>query len=230
MIRLRWKDKWIVFESLEWSGTDTQCSRQLTFTLPHNPYDKHFENPSIALGDLVYLYDGKTQLFLGSVTTREKTAEVGTASYTAMDFMHHLLRSNGTYKFTNTTPEKITKKICSDLGIHTAKLATTKCNIKKLLFEDTCVYDIIITAYRKAKARTKKKYMPVMVGNKVSVVEKGQPSGVKLVQGATITGATYNDTTDNMVNRVKIYDDKHKSLGKMEVRRNISRYGVYQQV
>ena len=41
-----------------------------------------------------------------------------------------------------------------------------------MFFEDACIYDIIISAYRKAKALTGKKYMPVMVGNKVSVIEK----------------------------------------------------------
>ena len=46
--------------------------------------------------------------------------------------MHHLLRSNGTYKFTKTTPEKISKKVCSDVKVGTTKLATTKCNIEKM--------------------------------------------------------------------------------------------------
>lgn len=229
MIKLRWKDKWIDFESVEWSGTDNQCSRQLSFTIPCNPYDKSFEKLDIKLGDLIYLYDGSTQLFIGTVTTREKSAEIGTASYTAMDFMHHLLRSTGTYKFTKTTPEKITKKVCSDLKIQTVKLASTKCNIKKLIFEGDCIYDIIITAYRKAKATTGKNYLPVMVGNKVSVIQKGTSSGVKLAQGVTITGATYTDTTDNMVDRVNIYSDKRKKLGQVEAKKNIETYGVYQQ-
>ena len=230
MIRLRWKEKWIDFESVEWSGTENQCSRQVTFTIPSNPYDKSFEKLAIKLGDLVYLYDGTKQLFVGTVTQREKTAEIGTASYTAMDFMHHLLRSNGTYKFTKTTPEKITKKVCSDVKVGTTKLATTKCNIAKMFFEDACIYDIIISAYRKAKALNGKKYMPVMVGNKVSVIEKGKSSGVKLVQGVSITDASYSDTTDNMVDRVVIFNDKKKKLGQVEEKKNVSSYGVYQQV
>ena len=229
MIKLRWKDKWIDFESVEWSGTENQCSRQVTFSIPSNPYDKSFEKLDIKLGDLIYLYDGTKQLFIGTVTTREKSAAVGTASYTAMDFMHHLLRSNGTYKFTKTTPEKISKKVCSDVKVGTTKLATTKCNIAKMFFEDACIYDIIISAYRKAKAVTGKKYMPVMVGNKVSVIEKGLSSGVKLTQGVSITDATYTDTTDNMVDRVVIYNDTKKKLGQVENKKNISSYGVYQQ-
>ena len=57
MIRLRWKEKWIDFESVEWSGTENQCSRQVTFSIPSNPYDKSFEKLDIKLGDLIYLYE-----------------------------------------------------------------------------------------------------------------------------------------------------------------------------
>lgn len=154
MIRFRWKNKWIPFEKVEWSGTDTQCSRKITVTLLHNPYDSTVEDLKIKLGDLVYLYDGTTQLFVGTVTTREKTVEIGTATYTAMDFMHHLLRSKATKKFKKLSPEKITAKICKDLQIKTSGLASTKVSIPKLIFEDKTYYDMIIEAYRKAKSKT----------------------------------------------------------------------------
>lgn len=229
MIKLRWKSKWIEYESITWSGTHNQCSRELDFTIPCNPYDKDFENQAIKLGDLIYLYDGATQLFVGTVTSREKSAEIGSASYVAMDFMHHLLRSNGTYKFKKTTPEKITKKVCSDLQIKTTNLAKTKTNIAKMFFDDQCIYDIIVRAYRKAKAVTGKIYMPTMSGNKVSVIQKGIRSGVTLTQGVDITGATYSDTTDNMINLVKIYNDSMKKLGQVQRKKSVAAYGVYQQ-
>ena len=54
---LRWNNSnkivELKFNSLEWSGTDTQVSRELTFTLPYNPYDKDFSNAGIKLGDLI---------------------------------------------------------------------------------------------------------------------------------------------------------------------------------
>ncbi len=69
MVKLRWKDKWIDFVSVDWSGTDNQCSRQVAFSVPNNPYDKNFEQLGIALGDLIYLYD-KKRFFIGTVTNR----------------------------------------------------------------------------------------------------------------------------------------------------------------
>lgn len=229
MIRFRWKNKWIPFEKVEWSGTDTQCSRKITVTLLHNPYDSTVEDFKIKLGDLVYLYDGTTQLFVGTVTTREKTAEIGIATYTAMDFMHHLLRSKSTKKFKKLSPEKITEKICKDLQIKTSGLASTKVSIPKLIFEDKTYYDMIVEAYWKAKSKTGKKYMPVMKGNKVSVAVKGTDSGLVITQGINVTDATYTDTLDNMVNVVNIYNDSMRKVGQVKNKKNINTYGVYQE-
>lgn len=228
MIKLKINKQWINFTTLEWSGTDTQASRQVTFSIPHHPFDKTFDAVSIKLGDLVYLYNDKKLLYIGTITTREKTGEVGETSYTSMDFMVHLLRSSGTYKFKEKTPEGIVKKVCGDVKISVDNLAKTKTNIPKILFVDQPLYDIIVKAYRKARAKTKKNYMPVMSGKKLSVIEKGKSCGVTLNKEEDITAISYSDTTDNMVNLVKIYDDKHKNLGKVESKTNTSKYGIFQ--
>ena len=187
-----------------------------------------FKSYGIALGDLVKLYSDKKLLFLGTITAREKTAAVGTASYTAVDFMQHLLRSTGTYVFRNTTPEAIAKRLCTEMKIKIGSLAKTKIYIKRLIYEEQAIYDIIVGAYRKAKPQTKKKYMPVMEGSKFSVIEKGLSSGVKLTQGVNITDASYNDTTDNIVNKVDIYSDSRVKLGQIENRKSQEKYGIYQ--
>jgi hypothetical protein len=101
-------------------------------------------------------------------------------------------------------------------------------NIPKLFFDDQCIYDIIIKAYRKACARTGEKYMPVMDGKKVSVIVKGKGSGVTLDQSKDITDASYQDTTDNMVDLVRIYNDSMKQIGKVQNKSHVQTYGVYQ--
>lgn len=230
MIELRWKNKYINYTRLTWSGTHNQVSRVVSFEIPWNPYDKDFDNPNIKLGDLIYLYDGKTQLFVGTVTKRDKTAEIGSASYEATDFMKHLLRSTASYNFKNTTAEKIAQTLCKTLGIGTKSLSKTGVKIPKLIFEEKTIYEMILTAYRKAKASTKKLYMPIMNGNKLSVIEKGLDSGVTLTQGVSITSATYSDTTDNMVDRVVIYNEDKKKVGTVQNKANTEKYGVFQSV
>ena len=228
MFRVKWEKEFIEFEKAEWSGTSEQCSRQLSFSVPHNPYNKEIQNKNIKLGDLIYLYNDKKCLFIGTVTSREASADINTREYTAQDFMHFLLRSNGTFKFKNKSPEEITRQLCSNLNIKVGSLAKTEINIPKIFFEEQSYYDIIVRVYRKAMSVTKKKYMPVMSGKKVSVIVKGVNSGVVLTQGEDITEASYSDTTDNMIDKVVIYNEKLKKLGEVKNNTNISRYGVYQ--
>lgn len=228
MIKLLWNKKQLNFTRLEWTGTDTQASRQIVFTIPTNHYDKNFKNAGIKLADLIHLYDGKTLLFVGVITSREKTAAIGSASYTAKDFMHYLLRSNISKKFKNSNPEKITQQVCKEIGVACGKLEKTGINIPKLIFDDQCIYDIIVKAHRKVSATTKKKYMPVMDGKKLAVVIKGQDSKVTLDQAKDITDASYSDTTDNMVNLVRIYNESKKQIGKVEKESHTKKYGIYQ--
>ena len=228
MIKLRWNKKILNFEKVDWSGTDTQASRQITFTIPSNPYDKEFENAKIKLGDIVSLYDGSKRLFVGAVTARERTAEIGTASYTAKDFMHYLLRSNMSKVYKQTTPEKITRQVCKEAGVPCGTLANTGVTIKKLIFDDKPIYDIIARVYRKVTATTGKRYLLAMDGKKLTITEKGLSSGVTLEQGKDITGATYSDTTDEMVNLVKIYNDKKEQIGEVKKANLVTKYGVYQ--
>jgi len=228
VIKLYWNKAQLNFEKVEWSGTDTQASRQITFSIPVNPYDKGFKNAPIKLGDIVTLYSDKEKLFVGVVTSREKSAAIGTASYTAKDFMHYLLRSSTSRKFVNKTPEQITKQICTEAGIKCGDLAKTGVNIPKLIFEDQNLYGIILKAYRKAVGKTKKKYMLTMDGKKLSVIVKGKDSKVTLDQGKDITDASYSDTTDNMVNLVKIYNESMQQVGKVEKKKLTQKYGIYQ--
>ena len=72
MIKLYWNKVQLNFEKVEWSGTDTQASRQITFSIPVNPYDKGFKNASIKLGDIVTLYSDKEKLFIGVITSKRK--------------------------------------------------------------------------------------------------------------------------------------------------------------
>lgn len=68
-----------------------------------------------------------------------------------------------------------------------------------------------------------------MSGKKLGILEKGKKSGVTLDQSVDITSATYSDTTDNMVNMVRIYSDKREELGKVQSKKQVKKYGIYQQ-
>lgn len=88
--------------SLTWSGADTQASRTVEFDLVNSPYDPEIKRPNIKTGDIISWYsdDGKKR-FVGRVTSREKTSDIGTVKITAKDYMHNMISSKGSYKFKN---------------------------------------------------------------------------------------------------------------------------------
>lgn len=211
------------------SGTDTQATRTMTFQMFYSPYDTQLKTYDIKLGDQVGLYESNKQIFFGIVTARERKSEVGTLSYTVKDFMHYLLRSTGTYKFSNKKAEKITKLVCNDVGVPVGKLCSTKVNIPKLFFSERPIYEIIMASYTKAAKKDGKKYMPQMDGKKLCIVEKGKLiPDFWLKTGERITQSSYSENTDSMVNQVAIYNSNNKKIGTVKTSDDVKKYGLYQ--
>ena len=233
-MKVRWKsgtttkDITKYVESVDWEGSDTQASRTVTLSVIFNYDKKVFLN--IKNGDLIWLNESK-DIFVGVVTYCERTGDVGTVSYTVKDFMHYLLRSQGSYNFKKTTPEKITKKVCSDLLIQTGSLFATKTYLKSQLYEDENYYNIIVDAYNSAAKKMSEKYppafMPAMSGMKLNVIIKGQSSGITLDSKNDITSSSFSQDTENMVNTVSIVNDKGKVIGSVSNSGNVKKYGVY---
>lgn len=233
-MKVRWKSGTITkditkyVESVEWEGSDTQVSRMLTLSVTFNYDKKVYVN--IKNGDLIYLNESK-DIFVGVVTYCERTGEVGTVSYTVRDFMHYLLRSQGSYNFKKTTPEKIAKKVCADLLIQTGSLYVTKTYLKSKLYEDETHYNIIIDSYNSAAKKMSSKYppafMPTMNGMKLNVIIKGQSSGITLDSKNDITSSEFSQDTEGMVNTVSILSDKGTVVGSVSNTSNVKKYGVY---
>lgn len=215
--------------SVTWSGTDTQASRSVSFTVANSPYDPNFSKLNIKLGALVYLYEESKCIYIGVITTRERDGEIGTIPYESKDFMHYLLRSNGTYSFKKKTPQAIAKIICNDLQINTGHLVNPGVKLKKLLVDNESYYNIILKAYQKAAKTTKGIYMPIMDGFKLSVIAKGEYCGITLYSNSDLTKSGYKETLDSMTNQIKIYKDNGKKGGTVKKSRWVKKYGVYQQ-
>lgn len=229
---LKWNDKNIInfVESITWGGSAYQASRTLEFTVLYSPLDKNIKDYNIKLGDRIKLYDDKKRLLINAmVYTRERKSNNGTITYSCMDDMNRLLRSRGTYNLKNTTPERITQKVCKDLNIQMGAIAKTNVTIKTLLVDAESFYTIILKAYTKAHKANSKKYIPIMVNQKLSVVEKGEiVANFTLNDKVNIISSSYSETIDNMVNKVKIYDAKGKQVGEVSNKALIDKYGIFQ--
>lgn len=222
-----------VVGSTTWGGSVEQAAREVTITVLNAPNDSNITKLklNIAPGDILKLYEGDTLIFYGEVQTSEKRDEIGTVSYKARDLLDHLLRINHKQKFKNKTAEAITKELCKKYGITTGSIAATKKVIKKLIIDDSSLYDIIMTAYTKASKSTGKKYMAYMSGKKLCVKVKGTTvSNYELDEYKNLSEASYEETIENMVDQVKIYNDKGKQVGVVKNAAHIKRYGIYQSI
>ena len=234
-MRLYWKNANITgyITSVTWAGSAKQAARTVTFGVAYSPNDKAVKNLNIKLGDEIRFYPGypddKKKKFIGIVTQRERKSEAGELQYTATDGMMHLLRSSGTYRITNKTPEKITQMICKDAKVKTGTLSKTKVPIAKIFFQERPYYEIIMAVYTKAYRKNKKKYIAQMNGDKLEVIQKGKIiPDFHIRQGERITESSYTEDLDSMVNRVYIYDSNNNKIGSVSNSTWVKKYGVFQ--
>lgn len=217
--------------SVTWAGTKDQASRSLTIAVAYDPYDSNIKMPDIKTGDVLRFYDDNDKLkFLGKTATRERTGEVGTIQYLAYDYLQNLLKSKGSYTFRKKTAQYITKAICRDLKISVGKLPKKKTTLKKVYAQDTEYYNIILLAWNKVRKKTGKKYMMRMNGTKLEVVELGSMiKNFVIKESEVVSESNYSESSEDLINRVKIYNSKNHCIGTLNVTGNSTkRYGIYQ--
>lgn len=234
-MKIMWNDAKITgyVTSVTWAGSAKQAARTVVFSVAYSPNDKNVKNLGIKLGDKIVFYPGypddKKTKFVGIITQRERKSEMGELQYTATDGMMHLLRSSGTYRFANKTPEKIAQMVCRDVKVKTGSIAKTEMPIAKIFFQERPYYEIIMAAYTKAYRKNKKKYIAQMNGDKLEVIQKGKViPNFHIRQGERITESSYTEDLDSMVNRVYIYDSNNNKIGSVSNSNWIKKYGIFQ--
>ena len=234
-MKIMWNDAKITgyVTSVTWAGSAKQAARTVVFSVAYSPNDKNVKTLGIKLGDKIVFYPGypddKKTKFVGIITQRERKSEMGELQYTATDGMMHLLRSSGTYRFANKTPEKIAQMVCRDVKVKTGSIAKTNMPIAKIFFQKRPYYEIIMAAYTKAYRKNKKKYIAQMNGDKLNVIQKGKViPNFHIRQGERITESSYTEDLDSMVNRVYIYDSNNNKIGSVSNSNWIKKYGIFQ--
>lgn len=234
-MKIMWNDAKITgyVTSVTWAGSAKQAARTVVFSVAYSPNDKNVKTLGIKLGDKIVFYPGypddKKTKFVGIITQRERKSEMRELQYTATDGMMHLLRSSGTYRFANKTPEKIAQMVCRDVKVKTGSIAKTKMPIAKIFFQERPYYEIIMAAYTKAYRKNKKKYIAQMNGDKLEVIQKGKViPNFHIRQGERITESSYTEDLDSMVNRVYIYDSNNNKIGSVSNSNWIKKYGIFQ--
>lgn len=216
---------------IEWSGSASQAARQLSFDYVNAPYDS-FDLPTVSTGDLVsFSYGQEGEVFYGQIFGTERSSAIGTITYTAYDMMKNLLESSGQYNFKNVTPEAIAAQVCADAQFPIRFLEPTGVNIASMLCDDMSLYDIIMAGYTKAHAVTGDKFFPMIYKRGLGVYKtQWVVAGITLADNGNLTEATIEETMDEIVNTVKIYDDKGAQIGEAKDAASQGLFGTFQKI
>lgn len=216
---------------ITWSGSQDEVARKLELNFLYPLHDHYAPKVYPNIGEQLFLYDDNhIELFQGRVFYNERLGEQGTIQITAYDDAIRLAKSKGTYNFKGKTAEAITKIVCNDLGVEIGELAPTGIP-QKILCNGIGMYEIISKAYDGVSKQNKKKYNIGIRQGKLCVDETGNEVVEPLISSDTnILESSYSENAEEVINRVKICDEKDQYLGVVEDKELIDLVGVFQDV
>ena len=216
---------------ITWSGSQEEVARKLELNFLFPLHDHYAPKVYPNIGEQLFLYDDNgSELFQGRVFYNERLGEQGTIQVTAYDDAIRLAKSKGTYNFKDKTAEAITQIICNDLGVEIGELAPTRIS-QKMLCNGEGMYEIIQKAYEGVSKQNKKKYSIEMRQGKLCVDEVGKEVLPHTITSSTkILESSYSENAEEVINRVKIYDEQDQYLGVVEDKEFIDLVGIFQDV
>lgn len=220
-----------MISEITWSGSQDEIARKLELRFLYPLHDHYTPKVYPNIGEQLLLYDDKNvELFQGRVFYNERLGEQGTIQITAYDDAIRLAKSKGTYNFKGKTAEAITQIVCNDLGVEIGQLASTGIP-QKMLCNGVGLYEIIQKVYEGASRQNKKKYSIEMRQGRLCVDEVGKEVVTTPISSDTnILESSYSENAEDVINRVKIYDEQDQYLGVVEDKELIELVGISQDV
>lgn len=191
-----------------WNGSYQDCARQLSFSV--------LPEALAELGGMTRLYKDADILFSGHIVSRGRDSLGKTIDCTALDNGLYLKRNSTFLSPRNQTPEAVTAQLCGEFGVPCGDLAATGVPLSRN-FLGTSLYQIIQTMYTLAAEQTGKQYQIRFRSNHLQVVEKAiGPESLRLVPGSNLISCRSQESIENMVNRVAVYDDKFQKTAEYD--------------
>lgn len=208
--------------ALTWSGSCRDCARQLSFSV--------LPEALAELGGQARLYRDADILFSGHIVTRSRDSLGKTVDCTALDNGLYLKRNSTHMAVRNQTPEAVTARLCREFGIPAGELAETGVTLSRN-FLGVSLYQIIQTMYTLASERNGKKYQVRFRSGRLETAEKALgPESIRLVPGSGLLWCRSEESIEQMVNRVAVYDEGFEKIAEYDSPENyIALYGLMQQ-
>ena len=214
-----------------WSGSAAQAGRSVDFDYTNAPFDKTLKLPEVTAGDFLSLIDDKEgEIFFGQIFDVERSSQIGTITYQARDAMIHLLKSKASYNFKNITPEAIAEQVCADAQVPVRYLYPTGFNIASMLCDKMSLHDVIMAAYTKAYKSSGLRFFPMIYKRGFAVYSTvWTVNNFVLSDAANIFQSDFTESSNKLVNRVKIYDEKGAQIGEVQDEDSVKAFGVFQE-
>ena len=229
--------------SVEISGSLTSICRQATVSIEIGIYNKTF--PHLIFPDFTPLWikdvndDGslKEGLFSGVIVDYTKNSTQ--YQVTCFDYAYYLQRCKVTKNFSNITAEDATKEILNELGVEANYLYPSRINISKLYAQQSA-YDVIMDLYTQIYKQTGYKFfLSAEYWNKIGVYRVNWHKCEKIitpntgntnVSNGNLLSLDYKKTGSNVINRVKVYDEKNQLIETMDNEEcSFGQFGILQE-
>ena len=229
--------------SVEISGSLTSICRQATVNIEIGIYNKTF--PNLIFPDFTPLWikdineDGslKEGLFSGVIVDYSKNSTQ--YQVTCFDYAYYLSKSKVTKNFSSITAEDATKEILNELGVEANYLYPSRINISKLYAQQSA-YDVIMDLYTQIYKQTGYKFfLSANYWNKIGVYRVNWHKCEKIitpntgntnVSNGNLLSLDYKKTGSNVINRVKVYDDKNQLIETMDNEEcSFGQFGILQE-
>lgn len=215
--------------TITWAGSNNEISRSVQLEVLHPKHDHYTPRVHPKLGDIVQLLsDDGSEIFRGKVFYSEQVSSQGTIQITCYDDAIRLSKSKGTFNFKNATAESITKRVCEEITLPIGELAPTSIP-QKMIVQGGGLYQTITDAYKGAGLQNGKRYLPIVMNGRLNVIEVGSTTiDYVLNDVINIISSSFSETADNIINKVKIYDENDSFLDEVSNKESVDLFGIFQ--
>lgn len=201
--------------SIEWSGSKSEAARKLSFSLVACDA-MYIPRPTIKMHNMVQFYEGKKELFRGYIVSLERNVHDFTIPYTAYDGGFFLANNKVTTTVNNEAPEAVLHRICNEVGVPVGE--TLPGEVYERVHEGDSVYEVIMTGYTISRRATGIQYCLEMDRGAVNVRKKGDiVYKYQLNTRRDLYESTYRESSEQAVNRVKLYGEDGQELATLSL-------------
>ncbi|WP_034438828.1 XkdQ/YqbQ family protein [Clostridium ihumii] len=220
--------------SINICGSLSEIARKLEASMFYKIWDKHQINKQVGVGNLVWATLEGKEIFRGIVIDRSINANEE-LNFTAFDLAYYLTKNKVTRNFKNTTVMSAVQDICKEVGVRVDSLSNSNIKINRLIAQKT-VYDAIMELYTQVSKQTGRRFYILMTGVGLNVPDIGAFKCDKVIKpckdvftaDGNLLNLGFKDSMGNMINRIKVYDDKNNLIDTIQNVTMIKSYGVLQ--